>query len=130
MKHVLVRTLVGTSLLLFSLTANAQTTSEQMRSTFYSEDQYQLTHSMFDKITADLSRAQTDTNSPARFDRANTQLRQLEQSWDKGQYISREMEGAISAIQTVLSVNHLMPRDRGALSADLSQLLDFRREYY
>ena len=133
MKHVLIRTLGGASLLLFSLTANAQTSSEQIRSPFYSQDQYQLAHSMFDKVTADLYQAQTDAGpleGSSRFIGANNQIRQLKQSWDKGQYLSRQMETTISAIQTVLTDNRLMPRDRDALSADLSHLLDFRTEYY
>lgn len=133
MKNVLVRTLAGSSLLLFSLAANAQTTSEQISNPFHSQDQYQLTHSMFDKLTADLQQAQTDAyalENISRFVSANNRLRQLEQSWDKGQYLSREMESTISAIQMILNDNRFMLRDRDALSADLSRLLDFKTEYY
>jgi hypothetical protein len=133
MKHVLIRTLGGSGLLLFSLAANAQTSSEQIRSPFYSQDQYQLAHSMFDKVTADLYQAQTDAGpleGSSRFVSANNQLRQLEQNWDQGHYFSREMESTIAAIQMILTDKRLMPRDRDALSSDLSQLLDFKTEYY
>jgi hypothetical protein len=133
MKHVLIRTLGGSGLLLFSLAANAQTTSEQISNPFHSQDQYGLTHSMFDKVTADLHEAQTDANSlddGFRLVSANSQLRQLERSWDQDHYVSREMESTISAIQMILTDKRLMPRDRDALSSDLSQLLDFKTEYY
>jgi hypothetical protein len=133
MKHVLIRTLVGSSLLLSSLTANAQTTSQQIRNPFHSQDQYELTHSMFDKLTGDLYQAQTDVyplRNTSLFVSTNNQLRQLEQSWDQGHYFSREMESTISAIQMILTNNHLMPRDRDPLSTDLSQLLNLKTEYY
>jgi hypothetical protein len=88
---------------------------------------------MFDKLTGDLYQAQTDVyplRNTSLFVSTNNQLRQLEQSWDQGHYFSREMESTISAIQMILTNNHLMPRDRDALSTDLSQLLDLKTEYY
>lgn len=49
MKRIFVHSLVGSSLLLFSLIASAQTTPEQFRNPFHSQDEYELAHSMFDK---------------------------------------------------------------------------------
>ena len=131
MRRILIHSLVGSSLLLFSLTASAQTTPEQFRNTFHSEDQYVLAHSMFDKISADLSRAQANyLTDNTKFDRAQAQLRVLEQNWDQGHYESLQIEGAISALQMVLRDNRLLPQDLDAFSNDLSQLLDFQTEYY
>jgi hypothetical protein len=118
-------------LLLFSLIASAQPSPEQFRNPFHSEDQYVLAHSMFDKISADLSRAQTNYLADnAKFDRAQAQLRVLEQNWDQGHYESRQIEGTMSALQMVLRDNRFVPQDLDAFSNDLSQLLDFQNEYY
>jgi hypothetical protein len=118
-------------LLLLTLTVSAQTTPQQFSNPFHSEDQYQLAHSMFDKISADLSRAQTTNLADnAIFDRAQAELIVLEQNWDQGHYASRQIEGAISTLQIVLRDSRLMRQDRDAFSDDLSQLLDFQAEYY
>jgi hypothetical protein len=133
-------------LLLLSLTLSAQTIPEQSRNPFHSEDQYQLAHLVFDKLSADLSRFQTtrvqttgvqttqaQTNGledNAIFDRVQAALSVLEQNWDSGHYASRQMEGTISALQMVLRDNRLMPQDRDAFSNDLSRLLEFQTEYY
>lgn len=86
---------------------------------------------MFDKISADLSRAQTAyLVDNAIFERAQAELSVLEQNWDQGHYKSRKIEGTIATLQTVLRANRLMPQDRDAFSDDLSQLLDFQTEYY
>lgn len=131
MKRVLFRSLMGSSLLLLSLTLSAQTIPEQIRNPFYSEDQYQLAHLMFDKLSADIHRAQTnDLADNAIVSRAQAELSALQQNWDKGHYNSRQIEGTISAVQMVLRDNHLMPRDRNAFSDDLTRLLEFQIEYY
>ncbi len=135
MKRILLRGLAGSGLLLFSLAASAETIPQQKQNPFYSQDEYQNTHSMFDKIRNDLYRAQTNAypsflgDSP-RFDIAHSQLRTLESNWDKGVYDSHELENTISAVQMVLNDNRLMGHDRDVLSADLSRLLEFRAEYY
>jgi hypothetical protein len=124
MKHTLFRGLVGSSLLLFGLAASAE-----IRNPFYSLDEYQLTHSMFDKLNADLDQAQTEGDS-SRFDAVRAALTQLEQNWDQGRLDSREITTTISALQTVANDSHLMPQDRNVLDADISRLLDFRTAYY
>jgi hypothetical protein len=131
MKRILFRCLVGSSLLLFTLIASAQTIPEQFRNPFHSQDEYELAHSLFDKISADLARAQSNYLADnAIFDRAQAELSVLEQNWDKGHYESRQIDATISALQMVLRDNRLMPQDLDALSDDLSKLLDFRTEYY
>jgi hypothetical protein len=135
MKRILLRGLAGSVLLLFSLAAGAQTIPEQTRNPFYSQDEYQNTHSMFDNIRNDLYRAQTNAypsflGDTPRFDIAHNQLRTLESNWDKGVYDSHELDNTISAVQMVLNDNRLMGHDGDVLSADLSRLLEFRTEYY
>ena len=131
MKRIFMHSLVASSMLVFSLLATAQTTPGPFGSPFHSPDEYQLTHSMFDKLSADLQQA--GAHNPANSaisEHAQGALGVLEQNWDSGHYQSRQIEGAISAIQTVLRDSRLMPRDVDALAGDLSQLLDFRTEYY
>jgi len=51
---------VGSSLLFFSLAAQARILPEQIPNPLYSQDQYQNAHSMFDTFRNDLYRAETD----------------------------------------------------------------------
>jgi hypothetical protein len=140
MHRTLLHSLVGSGFFLFSLAAGAEAQSQPVRASYYSQDEIQLAHSIFDKVQTDLSSAQTNAshsnnlandpgNSP-RFDIARAQLAHLEQSWDQGQFDSRQMSDAISALQMVLRDNHLLGHDQDLLSADLSRLLDFQTDYY
>ena len=134
MRHLLL-SLFGPAWLALSLSAAGQTPPEQISNPYYSQDQYQNTHSMFDKIQADLSGAATNAypnylGDNARFDIARTELRQLEQNWDHAQYDSRQFEQTTSAMQMVLNDNRLVLHDRDVLTADLSRLHEFQAEYY
>ncbi len=135
MKRILLPFLIGSGLVFATLAASAQTTPEQVPNRLYSPDEYQNTHSMFDKIRSDLYRAQTDAypnylGDEPRFDIAHNQLRTLEQNWDQGQYDSRELENTMSAVRMVINDNRLTPHDRDVLDSDLSRLLEFQTEYY
>lgn len=135
MRKLIIWSLTGCSLLLFTLGASAQNAGQQIESPYYSQDQYQNTHSMFDKIRADLYAAQTNAypnylGDGARFDVARIELQRLETNWDDAHYDSRQMDNTVDAIQMILNDNRLMGHDRAVLSADLSRLLDFRSEYY
>ncbi len=82
---------------------------------------------MFDKIQADLNRAATNAypnylGDNARSDVARTELTQLEQSWDHGQYDTKQFDLAASAIQMILNDNRLMGHDREVLTDDLTRL--------
>ncbi len=137
MKHLRLQLFLGSALLAWGsgLAAAAQAPSLQASSPFYSQDEYQNAHSMFDTIQADFNRAATNAypnylGDNARFDVARTQLAQLEQSWDHGQYDTRQFDLAVSAIQMILNDNRLMGHDREVLSDVLTRLSEFRAEYY
>lgn len=51
---------IASSMILCPLMATGQTANQQIVNTYYSQDKYQNTHSMFDRIRADLYRAQTN----------------------------------------------------------------------
>jgi hypothetical protein len=102
---------------------------------YYSQEEFQNTHSMFDKIQADLNQAETNAypdllGDRSRFDIARKQFTGLERQWDQGEFDTREFDNTFTALQMVLYDNRLLGHDREVLSADLSRLLEFRTEYY
>ncbi len=134
MKRLIIHCLVASCLPLFSLAASAQTLAPVPNS-YYSQDEYQLAHSMFDRVRSDLDRAQTSVNhndvgDTSRFDIASMELGQLEHNWDQARFDSRQLEDTLSAIRMVLNDNRLAPYDQEALSSDLSRLLNFQTDYY
>jgi len=140
MKHMLLHAVVASGVAFVPLIAMGQTVNppnanQEVVNPYYSTDEYQLAHSMFNKVRADLYRAQTNAypnylGDRSRFDIARNQLNGLEGNWDQGKYDVDEFQDTLSAVQMVLNDNHLMPHDRDVLSADVSRLLDFRTEYY
>jgi hypothetical protein len=109
--------------------------AEPVPTPFYSQDQYQIAHSLFDKIRADLTQAQAgissgDLGDGPRFDIARSQLTQLEKQWDQARFATGTFDKTYAAIQMVLNDNRLTGYDRNALSADQSRLLEFRGNYY
>ena len=135
MKHAFVQSLIILSLAFPGLAATPPIANQQIVNPYYSADEYQLAHSMFDRIRADLDRAQTNAypnnlGDAPRFDIAREQLGRLETHWDQARYDTSEFERTMTAIQMVLNDNRLTPHDSNELSADLSRLLEFRAEYY
>jgi len=117
------------------LALTAQAPSQQIANPFYSPDEYQNTHSMFDKIQSDLNRAETNAypnylGDRSRFDIARNQFGKLENQWNQGRYDTNVFDNTFTALQMVLNDNRLMGHDRDVLSADLSRLIQFRNEYY
>lgn len=135
MRRLFINSLAGCALFGLSCVTSAQIIRRQADNPFYSEDEYQSTHSMFDKVWSDLNGAERDSQlshpgDGTRFDVARTELQRLETSWDRAYYDSGQMANMVAAIQTILNDNRLMGHDREALNADLSRLLEFRQEYY
>lgn len=134
MKLFFLQSLIASSLALYPWIA-AQAAEEQIANPYYSQDEYQNTHSMFDKIRADLDRAQTNDHPDllgdgARFDIARMQLGQLENQWDQADFNTTTFDNTYTALHMVLNDNRLTGHDRDVLSADESRLIEFRHEYY
>lgn len=134
MNHIFSRCLIFASLSFLILTFSAMAA---IVNPYYSADEYQLAHSMFDRIRADLVSAQTNANAnpsnlgdAPRVDMARQELGRLEQNWDQARYDTSEFQRTMTAVQMVMNDNRLAPHDRDELSADLSRLLEFRSEYY
>jgi len=127
MRNATIFTLAAVLLLFTTARVQAQQPAIS-RSTFYSADEYQRAHSIFDKLNADLSAAQANTPS-ALMAQARAGVAALENNWDGAVYDSRQMDETIAILETVVDRSPLL-RDRANLGDDVSRLLDLRREYY
>jgi hypothetical protein len=125
MKHVFVKTLAGTGLLLFGLTAHAQPPPREYQ---YQESLQANLHQTCDRIQSDLDRADARTLplSPARarVDAARDELRLFERSIDDGYADGRGFERMVSAVHRVAELNSMPDWTRDALTADLVRLQD------
>ena len=141
MRNFLVKTLVGSSLLLVSLTARAQYPpryDDPYRSDRGYDNGYQhrgwvVTRSL-NRLRADLDRADANTvpfvsdfnGDRERISRARQELSEFQQSWSAREFNARQVDGAIYALQRVLDQNHLTDRNRSMLASDLAWMRDFR----
>lgn len=111
---------------LLTLEAQAQVTTSG--SPFYSPQQYQRAHSLFDKLHADLKVA--EGSAPASvIQQARIDVDGLENNWDNGVYSSSQMDRTVSELEAVVHHSRMLS-DRANLGDDVSQLLNLRREYY
>jgi hypothetical protein len=128
MRQLLIKSLVGSSLLLFCLSAQAQAPRYQ----YYDRIDFQNGQTLFHQVRADIDRAQRDIYSDFdggaqyRFERVRGELSELQRQWDENDYSPRQVDNVIGALQRVLTDNRLLLRDRDMLASDLSQLRDFR----
>jgi len=120
---------VAAGVLLFPLRGRAQALSvSPSRAAFYSADEYQRAHSLFDKLRTDLKTAQGSTPTNL-IDQARSHVNALENNWDNAVYDSRQMYDTILVLETAVDQSPLH-RDRANLGDDVSRLLDLRQEYY
>ena len=139
MKHILLRTIAGTGLTLFGLTASMQAQRprdddayHRDRDDYYRGDQWRMR--MFDRVRSDLDHVQTTVFGAARGDewrleKAKQELGELQQSFSEHRYNERALDDVISALQRVVSDNRLSERDRQILSDDVNRLREFRERH-
>ena len=63
------------------------------------------------------------------LNRAEKELREFAQTWDKGKFDVGRLDNAIDSIQHVLDSNKLPESDRAAISDDVTQLRRMREAY-
>jgi hypothetical protein len=114
-------------LFFFSVCGIAQTPATAGRP-FYSADEYQRAHFLFNKLRADLDTAQSSTPAEV-INRARADLNVLQSDWDSAVYDSRQMEETVVTVERAVDQSPRL-RDRANLGDDASRLLDLRREYY
>ena len=135
MKHLLIRTVAGTGLMLFGLTASIQAqrprdddSYHRDRDDYYRGDQWRAR--MFDRIRDDLNHVQTTWFSGGgdqyRIDRAKQELNELQTAMAEHRFNERALDDVVNAVQRVVSDNRLSDRDRSILNDDLARLRQFR----
>lgn len=138
MKHLLLRTVAGTGLLLFGLGASMQAQPprdddryHRDRDDYYRGDQWRAR--MFDRVRDDLNHVQTTWFSGGgdqyRLDRAKQELNELQTAMADHRYNERALDDVISALQRVVSDNRLSERDRQILNDDIGRLHQFRERH-
>jgi hypothetical protein len=138
MKHLLLRTVAGTGLMLFGLTASMQAqrprdddSYHRDRDDYFRGDQWRAR--MFDRVRDDLNHVQTTWFSGGgdqyRLDRAKQELNELQTAMAEHRYNERALDDVVAAMQRVVSDNRLSDRDRSILNDDLVRLRQFRERH-
>ena len=129
MRNLLLRSIAGTGLLLFGLTATAQYPPRRVY-TYQDQDDTNYRGRMLDRMRGDLNRVQADTfpfsADRYRLNRAREEVSEFQSQWAAGNFNVRELDEAIGALQRVVDMNNLSYRDRDLLVADLNRLRDIR----
>jgi hypothetical protein len=138
MKHLLIRTIAGTSLMLFGLSAGMQAQPprdddayHRDRDDYYRGDRWRAR--MFDRVRDDVNHIQTTSFSGIRdqyrLERVNQQLGDLQSQMADHRYNERVLDDVISTLQRVATDDHVSARDRDILTDDISRLRQFHEHH-
>jgi hypothetical protein len=124
MRTLLMRALIGTSLLFGGLAAaNAQYESPRV---YEHRDQAQF----LDRVRADLDRAEAatlpDTGDRGRINAVRDEVNMFSRRLADGNYDRAALDNAISGMQRVVDINRMSDRTRDMMSDDLARLRDMR----
>jgi hypothetical protein len=132
MKHIFLKSLASSSLLLFALTASAQAQDRDRDDPYHQGDRdegYWRGH-LFQRVREDVDHVQSVTpyfgGDQFRLVRVKRELDDLQTRYEARGYDPEAMDDVIGALQRVLTDNHLAGRDRDMLSDDMSRLREFR----
>jgi len=132
------RSIMGSGLLLMGLTAYSQ---DRDRDRDRDEDRYHRSERgdqwwrgrMFERVRDDLDHVQSVTfpfsADQYRLTRVKQELNELQAKYAGNRYDQPELDDVISALQRVVSDNHLSGRDREMLGDDLNRLRAFREHH-
>ena len=138
MRRLLLRSIMGSGLLLLGLTAYSQ---DRDRDRDRDEDRYHRIQRgedwwrgrMFERVRDDLDHVQSVTfpfsADQYRLNRVKQELNELQAKLAENRYDQPELDDVISAMQRVVSDNHLSGRDRDLLNDDLNRLRAFREHH-
>ena len=135
MKHILLRAVAGSGLLLFGLAASAQPPRDRDDDHWreYRENERFYRGHLFERVRTDLDRLEDKTfpisGDRARLVRTKQELNELQTKFNEGRYDAREMDEVMDAMNRVVSNNRLSDRDRDALQDDLARLREFRERH-
>jgi len=128
MKHLLIKAMAGSGLILMTLTASAQAQPQydqnQERREVRDQDR------IFDHLRGDLDRARASTMPMTpdrdRVIRADERVNECQRRVNSGTYDRRDFDTAIAAVQQVADMNRLPDEDRRLLSDDIQSLTRLR----
>jgi hypothetical protein len=136
-RSILLNSLAGASLLVFSLTARAQDRPRDDDS-FHSDrdarfhDEHWRGH-LFEDVREDVEHVRTVTwpsgGDNYRLDDTVAALNQLQGKLADHVYDERDLNNVIGVLSRVVSDNRMAPRDRDILNDDLSRLRDYREHH-
>ena len=138
MRHLLLRTIAGTGLLLFGISASIQAQPprdddryHRDRDDYYRGEQWRAR--VFDRVRDDLNHVQTTwfpgNSDQYRIGKAKQELNELQTAMADHRYDERVLDDVISAMQRVVSDNRLSDRDRDILNDDIGRLRQFREHH-
>jgi hypothetical protein len=138
MRRLLIRSIMGSGLLILGLTAYSQ---DRDRDRDRDEDRYHRVDRgdqwwrgrMFERVRDDLGHVESVTfpfsADQYRLNKVKQELNELQAKYAENRYDQPELDDVISALQRVVSDNHLSGRDREMLNDDLNRLRGFREHH-
>jgi hypothetical protein len=132
MKHLVLKSLVSSSLLLFAVTAVAQDRADD-RYHQGDRDEGWWHGRLFERVRADLDHVQSVTpefsGDQYRLVKVKEELGELQRRYEDRGYDSAKMDDVVAALQHVVADNRLSGRDRDMLNDDLGHLRDFQEHH-
>ena len=141
MKNVLLKSLAGAGLLVFSLGASAQDRDRDHDRDIdaYHSDRDARFHGdhwrgqLFDRVRDDVEHVRSvtwpDGGDNYRLDRTVQELNELQGKLANRVYDERELDEVIGALGRVASYNRMSPRDRDVLNDDIARLREYREHH-
>jgi hypothetical protein len=142
MKYIVLRSLAGTGLLLFGLTAALQAGPQDRdryrdpdawhegRDTYFRSDAWRM--HMFQRVREDLDHVQSlafTGGDQYRIARTKEELNELQNKLAAREYDQPELDEVIATLQRVVTDNRLTPRDRDILTDDLNRMREYREHH-
>jgi hypothetical protein len=134
MRHLFIKSVVTSGMLLLGMTAYSQDRDRDRDrdDRYHQEDRgaQWWQGRMFERVRADIEHVHSGTfpfsGDEFRLTKVNQALNELQAKMAEHRYDQPELDDVISALQRVVSNNHLQGRDREMLNDDLSRLRSFR----
>jgi len=138
MKRILLGSIAGAGLCLFSLTAVGQDRLGQDqiyhsdRDTYFHGEHWRAR--VFERVKQDVEHVRSMTwpsggGDEYRLDKTVHELNDLQDKLAKHDYDEAELTDVIASLGKVASYNKMPPRDRDIMNDDLSRLRDFREHH-
>ena len=131
MSGVLARTVIGSSIFLFSAGLFAQGYGYERDARGYRNQRANggspVEHALYD-LNQVGSYGYRDRGDMRRINKAREELSEFQNRWARGRFDKGELDDAIGAIQQVVNSNRISGRDASMLQEDLYRLREFRAQ--